>query len=343
MSEFKEWLQTDTSLELEPGVTFIDADTVATPDGSVRLQGVNAPEVAHLTDEGKVTQGEVGGRMSTEQVAKLAKSLGFTQVKITGGAAYGRSEGDLINPKTGESFRTRLAQEGILSVDPRYDVTGLQQSADYGAFLRTKKGREATEWDEARDLIQEAMFQNGRAQGHFRIAQSASGDWQVTKDYWISQGLSEKEAEKRADQTYNKRVAALDYGDRDIATGDSNNPFSDAWDVGVIGVQESMWGVVDMLSGALGDHDSVSGYKDWLTTSGQIGVQRARNRIADRGRIITDYKDVDGFWDAIEYVGNNAALSLPYMAITVAGTVAAPFHLATSLQFHLALHNNTSQ
>ena len=330
MSEFNKWLQSDTSLDVGPGVTFIDADTVATPDGNVRLQGINAPEVAHLTDTGKVTQGEVGGQMSTDQVAKLAKEMGFTEVKVTGEAAYGRLEGDLINPKTGESFRSRLAQEGIVGVAPGYDTTGLQAQADYGAFLRTEKGRERNSWDEARDLIHDAMYQDGKAQGHFRIAQTAAGDWKVTKDYWMKQGLSEKEAEKRADETYNKDVAALSYYDRDIATGDSTNPLSDAWDTGLIGVQESMWGVVDLVGEQV---DS-----EWLAQHGKTGVQRARNRIADRGSIITDYKDVDGFWDAVEYVSNNAALSLPYMAITVAGTLAAPVTGGVSLAAPAAVY-----
>ena len=330
MAEFKEWLQAENSLELEPGVTFIDADTVATPDGNVRLQGINAPEVAHLTSDGRVTEGEVGGQMSTDQVSKLAKEMGFTHVKITGAAAHGRHEGDLINPKTGESFRARLAQEGLAKIDPRFDTTGLQAQADYGAYLRTKKGRERNSWDEARDLITEAMMEDGKALGHFRIAQSASGDWRVAKEYWESQGLSEAEAEKRANEIYNRSSAALHYKDRDIATGDSHNPFSDAWDTGLIGVQESMWGVVDLLGEQV---DS-----DYLTTHGQIGVQRARNRIADRGRIITDYKDVDGFFDAVEYVGNNALLSLPYMGITAAATLAAPVTGGLSLAAPAAVY-----
>ena len=40
---------------------------------------------------------------------------------------------------------------------------------------------------------------------------------------------------------------------------------------------------------------------------------------------ILDYKEVKGFGDAIEYLGNNLALSIPYMAITGAATLAAPF------------------
>ena len=77
---------------------------------------------------------------------------------------------------------------------------------------------------------------------------------------------------------------------------------------------------------------------DGVANIGEAGVERARSRIGDRGHFITDYKDVDGFWSAVEYVGNNAALSLPYMGITVAGTVAAPFTGGLSLTAPAAVY-----
>ena len=357
MTDFKTWLESDTSRELTDGVSFTDADTIKLENGDlVRLQGVNAPETAKLGDFGAYGDIEAGGFMSTEQVAKLAKELGFTEVKITGKAAHDRLAGDLYNPKTGESFRRRLAQEGILGVDARYDKSGLSQSADYGALLRTKEdGSEPNEWDKARALIAEAVDQEGGQQGRFRIAQGASGDWRIARDYWLDQILeqyddptpeqieaAEKEASAKASAVYNPDVAALELAGRHIATGDSTNPFSDAWDVGLIGVTESMWGVVDMLGESIDE--------EWLAQYGKSGVQRARNRIADHGRIITDYKEIDrfwnadgtwnpgGFWDAVEYVTNNAALSLPYMGITAAATLAAPVTFGTSLAAPAAVY-----
>ena len=346
MTDFKTWLDTDTSRDLTDGVSFVDADTVKLEDGRlVRLQGVNAPELAKLGDTAETSYGhvEAGGFETAEQVARLAKELGFTEVRITGKAAYDREAGDLYNPTTGESFRTRLAQEGILGVDPAFDKSGLSQSADYGALLRTQKGREPNEWDEARALIAQAVEQQGGQQGRFRVAQSVSGDWGHAYDHFLRKELekyddptdeqreaAKKTAQIKASETYNPHVAELELTDRHIATGDSKNPFSDAWDVGLIGVSESMWGVVDMLG------ESVD--EDWLAQYGKSGVQRARNRIADHGRFITDYKEVDGFWDAVEYVTNNAALSLPYMGITAAATVAAPFTGGVSLTAPAAVY-----
>ena len=159
-------------------------------------------------------------------------------------------------PTTGESFKTRLLQEGIVPVHAQYDRTGLQQAADYGAFMRTAEGQPETEWDKARLLIEEAMLDNRSTQQKFRQAQGASGDWQVTVDYFVKSNSLSKTISRMmlvllpkaiADKRYNKDVAHLEYTDRDIATGKSDNPLSDAWDVGIIGVQESMWGIVDLL------------------------------------------------------------------------------------------------
>lgn len=335
MTDLSTWLQTDTTRDLSPDVTFVDADTVRDSQGSVRLQGLDAPEVDKLLrgDDGTVRAqaGQVGGQVTADQVAKLAKEMGFTHVQRSGEKdPFGRDIGDLINPQTGESFRTRLLQEGIVSVHGEYDVSGLQEIADYGALLRTNKDNTSKEWEQARQLIEDAVKQDGKSQGHFRIAQAASGDWQRTVDYWVSQGLSKDAAEARADDIYNKDVALLRQAGVDVATGDSTNPLSDAWDVGLIGVQESMWGLVDLFGEQI---DS-----EYLTTVGQTGVQRARNRIVDRGDFIKDYKDVDGFWEALQYVGNNAALSLPYMGITVAATLAAPVTGGLSLTAPAAVY-----
>ena len=46
------------------------------------------------------------------------------------------------------------------------------------------------------------------------------------------------------------------------------------------------------------------------------------------GKVLTDWKDVNGFQSGVAFIANNAAMSLPYMintaAATVAGTLAAP-------------------
>ena len=68
--------------------------------------------------------------------------------------------------------------------------------------------------------------------------------------------------------------------------------------------------------------------QEWLTDIGEAGVTRARSRQEEFGKILTDWKDVRNIKTGLQFIQNNAAMSLPYMAITagsaVAGTLAAP-------------------
>ena len=296
--------------------TFQDADTVKldTPvDGveGVRLRGVLAPETASLW---KGDTGEAGGTMTTQQVIDLANKMGYTNL------VYDRNErddtgnrfvGDLQD-KHGRSFARALASEGILNVSDEHDTLGLRESAEYGAFLRTAADHEESEWDRARNMIAESVQNEQKYAGGFKQQQLISGD-------------------ARYSDVYNQYAAAFQYDDRELATGKSTNPFSDAWDTGLIGVQESAYGVINMLG-------ETTGY-DALANIGEAGVNRAQAKIADRGHFITDYKDVDGFWSAMEYVSNNMAMSLPYMAITIGGTALAPVTGGLSLTAPAAVYS----
>ena len=303
--------------------TFIDADTVrlATPEGdidSVRLEGVLAPETAkafRIDEYGGA--GEVGGAATTQQVIELARSMGYTnlvydknKVDDTGT----RYVGDLQD-KHGRSFARALASSGILGVSDKHDTQNLRESADYAAFLRTSKDYEVSDWDKAKAAIDEAILEDQKYINQFKKQQLIAGDAATSP---------------QARALYSDASAAFEYEDRHTGTGKSLSPFSDAWDTGLIGVQESMWGVLNMLG--------ETNQWDGLANIGQAGVNRAQARIADRGHFITDYKDVNGFGDAIEYLTTNAALSLPYMGITAAATVAAPFTGGLSLTAPAAVY-----
>ena len=287
--------------------TFLDADTVRTSDGvDVRLRGVLAPETGRAT-------GEVGGTMTTQQVIELANKMGYTNVVYDENDVDDtgtRFVGDLQD-KHGRSFSRALASKGLLGVSDKHDISGLRDSAEYGAFLRTEAGREEDDWDKARNMIEQSVLDEQRYENQFKTQQLIAGDARYSDDFAA-------------------QSAAFEYRDRATDTGKSLNPLSDAWDTGLIGVQESWYGIVDLLG-------EETGY-DPLKNIGQAGITRARNKIADRGHFITDYKDVDGFWTAVEYLGNNAALSLPYMGISVAGAVASPFTGGLSLTAPAAIY-----
>ena len=86
-----------------------------------------------------------------------------------------------------------------------------------------------------------------------------------------------------------------------------------AWETGWNGVAQSAYGLADMLGEKL-DYEDM---ENW----GEAGIERARTRMGENGKIITDYKDVDGFLTAVEFLGTNAAMSVPYMAITTGATL----------------------
>ena len=117
--------------------------------------------------------------------------------------------------------------------------------------------------------------------------------------------------------------------DRDI-NNKALNPFSDSWEQGWTGVGEAAFGVANMF----GETTGLEGVAQW----GEDGVARQQAKLGEYGTTILDYKDVDGLGSAFEYLGNNLALSLPYMAITAAATATAPLTGGLSLTAPAAVY-----
>ena len=294
--------------------TFVDADTLVKPDGTkFRIQGIDAPEVEKFV-QGKYREGTAGGEVATETLRKLANDYNFTNVKPVldenGEPAidpFGRHIVDLVDD-SGQSFKSKILESGILGTT-RYTTDIDRVTSELGDLRREQdalRGVEGnTDWDQARIKLETAMQAEGFQQYGFRQTALDEVQLATAKSY----GLGHLYA--------SDNVQVRDYG-RDFENN-SNNPLSDAWDTGLIGVQESMYGIVNLLG-------VETGY-DALANIGEAGVERARTRIGDRGQILTDYKDVQGFGDAVEYLTNNAVLSLPYMGITAAAAVAGPAFL----------------
>ena len=332
------------------GAKFIDADTVYSPEhGSVRLKGINAPETTKVVD-GMIKRGEVGGVETTAAVHQLANDLGFTNVTLTGEVGpYGRATGDLLDER-GRSFSTMLAQQDITPVhtDPRH--LGTHHSQEYGRWMRESglTGDDQDVWDNARATIEKATIDERDMSQRFRQAQTTSGDW-----YQFEKARAEGRIPADQINPYIKNKAAHEYRGRAVDTGKSLNPLSDAWDVGWLGMMEGAYGFAEMAGDTTG--------WNWLEDIGTAGVQRSQAAVANRGWLLTDYeqigeedkikagwkKDAEGNWikpngarqpaftdylsDTLEYVGNNAAMSLPYMGLTVGSAITAPITGGLSL------------
>lgn len=281
---------------------FYDADTLYDSQGQgYRLWGVNAREVGTLGKEG-----QLGGDLTTEQAVKLANDLGFTNVvklgekDTTGG---GREMIDLRDAQ-GRSFSRELASSGLAPAMPGFDPTGeLTRSAQYRRAMRTTDDYALNEFDQAADTLNQFLVEQGEDQYQFKQKQLLPG----MSGSGITQGAG----------------AVFESPSISTKTGESLNPIGTAWDTSLNGVADAGFGITHMIGESFGSQT--------LMDIGYAGSERARTRIKQEGKILTDFKDVDGFGSAIDFVANNVVMSIPYMGITAASIAAAPVTGGASL------------
>ena len=330
--------------------TFLDADTIREEgnDLDVRFGGIDAPET-YKEWQGLSASQEVGAVQTAEQVQSLANQLGYTEVRRRFNpdgtpemdATKTRQMGDLVHPKTGKSFSRELAINGVVDIANGFDPGNtLRSSRTYQDFLKgpradqTSAEYQPNEFDKARMMIQEGVDEERRFAQQFKRAQKFSGEIGMLDEQikMVEDGLSEmrESGEEPTDQDLvglqmlKKQRAAInesarpdiDYFDRDDVTGRANNPMTVAWETGWNSVAESAYALADML-GEKTDWEAAENF-------GEAGMERARTRMGENGKIITDYKDVDGFLTAVEFLGTNAAMSLPYMAASGGAALLAP-------------------
>lgn len=265
-------------------LSFYDADTLYDSSGQgYRLKGVNALEVDTFGKEG-----EIGGQLTLEQVSRLANEKGYTNVvKLGEKDSTGNREMIDLQDDQGRSFARELAASGIARVQEGFDPTGtLTFSNQYRNFLKTGPDYEANDFDKAAVEVDKYIDENNRYSDDLKNA------------------------------IISRRIET-DFQRTDVdEQGMSINPYSTAWNTGMIGVTDAAWGMASLLGDTLGIES--------LYGAGEAGVRRARARIADQGNILTSYQDVDSFGDAVDFVANNTLLSIPYMGITAAAVATAP-------------------
>ena len=282
--------------------SFVDADTLRDPDDpkkTYRLQGYDAPEVAGFKG-GKWKAGTAGAGESTQVITNLAQEQGFHNLVKTGKFDPNGREIVELHDANGRNFTTELLKSGALAPGEYVEQDDLDAIAVADLF-RDQQGDSA--FGEAGKQIADAIKEESRYPQQFKQAA-------VNEQLYAA-----------APHRYTSAVQFRDH-DRTI-NNVSNNPLSDSWNQGWTGVTEAAYGVVDLI----GDTQEWEGWKD----VGEAGVERARGRLSDYGTTLTSYKDVNGFGTAMQFLGNNLALSLPYMAITTGATLAAPITGGISL------------
>lgn len=292
------------------GFSFIDADTLQKGNKKYRLMGYDAPEIRKIV-AGKYVRGTAGGEQATQSIYELANQFGFTNIKpqldengdevldTTGS----RTMADLYNDK-GESFKTMLLKEGLFDPTKRFSTLADRSVAGVGriererdALLNIEQTGDDADWDKAASLIEQARFNEGEKRLGLKATAPDEASLAAIKslgygDYFLSGAVQNR----RTDRNLNN---------------ESLNPLSDSWEQGWLSVLESSYGFLNMAGETLGS--------EYLAEMGEEGVQRSKDKMNSYGTTLTDYRDVDGIMDAISFLGNNMALSLPYMAVTAGG------------------------
>ena len=280
--------------------TFIDADTLRGPDGKgYRLQGYDAPEIAGFKG-GYWRPGTAGSYEGNKEIKSLAASGGFNNVIKTGQTDPNGREIIRLENAEGEDFTKKLLEAGVVTPG-QYTRQEDIISAEVAELFRDDNFDE-TEWGKAAKTVANAISRD-------------SGDDLRFKEAAVNELLYS--------QRPDKYTSAVQWRspDRDI-DNNSLNPFSDAWSQGWVSARESAYGFLSLL-GDVSD-------SEWLENVGEAGVARAQADFGEKGRLILDYQDVNGFGDAVEYVSNNFAISLPYL-LGIAGSAGAATLAAPAL------------
>ena len=324
------------------GGTFVDADTIHRDGKKYRLTGFDAREVDKFDEDGNPLSlsGDLGGKEQAVAIAKLAKSGGFTELVPTSGEPdpYGRTVADLRNAD-GESFGDYLIKNGV--VRPQGSgYFGSEETDKASAFAdlarqsRTAAGQNI-ELDTAAAWVNEAIQEQSQYLPQFK--QRAVSERQLAEAKAASQAVfadpnataEEKAAAKRGYEQFSTQAVQFRNFDRHL-NNEARNPLSASWDIGVKGAVEGATGMLELIGHELGYEE----LENW--SAGKLEAQRYD--LANAPKVLTEFKDVGGIGDFIEYTGNLAAMSLPYMALTIGGAVAAPYTGGLSLSAPAAVY-----
>ena len=301
------------------GTSFIDADTLVDETGEkYRVQGLDAAEVVKYLPGKGLKEGTAGGEATTDAVSKLANEEGFTSVaprmRSDGQPErdqFGRILTDLRNAE-GKSFSTELLKAGAFDINTFTHES--QRAARDIADAKRQRAKvagtyEETAFDIAAKQINMAELAEGQKQQGFKQALLNEQEYAQMQAHFMSQGMSTEQARNET-LKFTTGQTQIDNYDRNT-WNESNNPLSDSWDQGWIGAKEGMYGALQMFGEEFNN--------EWANDLGEDGIRRMQIKQQDFASTLTDYKDVNSFGTAMQFLGNNIAMSLPYMAITAGG------------------------
>jgi len=112
---------------------WVDPDTIKVNNKDYRIEGYNAPEVAHRYDGIFLPPQEQG---VSPQIPKILNQAGFTDLQTTGKTSYDRGVAKLVNPNTGENAANFLSRTGIIEPNRFTDKDSADQYYNTQAIIK---------------------------------------------------------------------------------------------------------------------------------------------------------------------------------------------------------------
>lgn len=354
MSDFAELIQQDLSLTGSGGTSFEDGDTVRNPEGElVRLQGLEAAEIAHEVAPGILKPGTAGGAVAAAELQALANKHGFNNLVYVVD-----DDGNRIKDATGTRWVGRLKDDrgrDFTDITTRYNINQVNPYNTQAEVLSWQlaqaekdsevKPEDMNDWQKASASVNAAIADEQFTEQEFK---QTALDEQTLSRLNKPQQPGETAAMYAQRREMSKRFVdtgvMIRHTDRTLQNK-ALNPLSESLDVGLTGVIESMYGVADLVG-------EKSGF-NWLEEVGEAGINRQRAYLAAKpelklsalkpivdkdGKVTGNEWDIDSIGQFFEYLGNNAAVSLPYMANTIGGSLLAPVTGGLSMLSPVAMY-----
>ena len=335
ISDFASLINKTSGLHNSDGHSFVDGDTVRNAEGQlIRIEGLEAAEVAHVNEHG-VTPGTAGGVTAANSIQNLANKFGYNNVKyltnpdgsIKMDATGSRIMGRLVD-KSGKDFTEMATRYGINQVG-LFSSEAEIRAAHWG-HAENRIDEPVNDWEKASIQIREATKNEMGYEQQFK--EEALNEQELA--YYNAPQMpgetieAAKERQKRGERFVKTNVQVRNL-DRDLENK-STSPLSDGLDVGLTGAIEGLYGMAQLVGERTGFN--------WLENIGTAGIKRQHSYLADmpelklsalkpvldsKGVVIDNEWDIDGVGEFFEYLGTNAAISLPYMANTIAASLLA--------------------
>tara|TARA_R110002167_G_scaffold6105_8_gene27837 strand:+ start:2583 stop:6560 length:3978 start_codon:yes stop_codon:yes gene_type:complete len=337
-SAFADLINVSSGLNNSGGHTFVDGDTLRNEEGQlVRIEGLEAAEIAHLRNDNTFSPGTAGGDQAALSIQNLANKLGYTNVKYLTNAdgspkldATGTRLMGRMTDNSGRDFTQVATTYGVNQLG-LYSTDNEILSSQFGTAERSANlDKPLTDWELAKVQIDAATNAEMSYEQEFKRAaldERTLASWNAPQN--PGETFESYQRRLKLAKEYIPGQVQIRKLDRDI-NNKALSPLSEGIDVGLTGAIEGLYGAAQLVGES-------TGFK-WLENVGTAGITRqhaylanmpelklsAFKPIIDKNGVVTGNEwDIKGVGEFFEYLGTNAAVSIPYMANTVGATLLA--------------------